>query len=144
VRTADIGKLTFLSFDDLVGHEVAVPGIVPGLFQQSIVPPDLRKFLQEHHGMVETNGALQGLQMLVAGRVDYAFANLPTGVRAIAAMGLSGKIVPLTSRSAMEGGQYVCFTKSRVSPAFVDAFSQALKQFKQTEAFQAIYRKYFP
>ena len=34
--------------------------------------------------------------------------------------------------------------KARVEPALVDAFSQALKQFKQTEAFQAIYHKYFP
>jgi polar amino acid transport system substrate-binding protein len=144
VRAADAGRLTFSSFDDLVGHEVAVPGIVPGLFQQSIVPPELWKFLREHGNMVATNGALQGLQMLAAGRVDYAFANLPTGMRAIAAMGLSGKIEPLLSHGAMEGGQYVCFSKARISPSFVDAFSNALKQFKQTEAYQAIYRKYFP
>jgi polar amino acid transport system substrate-binding protein len=117
VRTADVGKLKFSSFDDLVGHDVAVPGIVPGLFQQSIVPPDLWKFLREHDNMVATNGALQGLQMLAAGRVDYAFANLPTGMRAIAAMGLSGKIEPLLSHGAMEGGQYVCFNKARFACA---------------------------
>jgi ABC-type amino acid transport substrate-binding protein len=81
--------------------------------------------------------------MLASGRVDYAFANLPTGMRSIAAMGLSGKIEPLLSRSAMEGGQYVCFSKARISPSFVDVFSRALKQFKQTEAFQAIYRNIF-
>jgi polar amino acid transport system substrate-binding protein len=62
----------------------------------------------------------------------------------IAKMGLSGKIEPLLSRSVTEQGVYVCFTKARVSPALVDAFSRAVKQFKQTEAFQAIYRKYFP
>jgi polar amino acid transport system substrate-binding protein len=38
---------------------------------------------------------------------------------------------------------YVIFSKKRVSPEFVDAFSAALQQFKQTENFQAIYRKYF-
>ncbi|MGA2996577.1 hypothetical protein [Bradyrhizobium sp.] len=48
------------------------------------------------------------------------------------------------TRSAGEAIYLVCFSKTRVSPAFVDAFSNALKQFKQTEAFQAIYRKYFP
>ena len=48
VRSADVGKLKFSSFDDLVGHRVAVPGAMPGLFQQSIVPPDLSKFLREH------------------------------------------------------------------------------------------------
>ena len=32
--------------------------------------------------------------------------------------------------------------KARVSPSFVDAFSRALKQYKQTEAFQDLRRKY--
>ena len=144
VRSADVGRLKFSSFDELVGHEVAVPGTVPGPFQQSIVPPDLWKLLREHDDLVETNGARQGLQMLAAGRVDYAFANLPAGTRDIAAMGLAGKIEPLLSSRVMEGGQYICFSKVRVSPAFVDAFSRALKQFKQTDSFQAISHKYFP
>ena len=144
VRTADVGTLKFSSFDDLVGHDVAVPGAVPGLFEQSIVSPDLSKFLREHHNIVETNGAPQGLQMLAAGRIDYAVSNLTTGMRDIAAMGLSGKIEPLLSRSVIDDGEYICFNKVRVSPSFVDAFSRALKQFKQTEAFQAISRKYFP
>jgi polar amino acid transport system substrate-binding protein len=43
-----------------------------------------------------------------------------------------------------EDDMYVIFSKQRVSPAFVDAFSNALHQFKQTAAFGAIYRKYFP
>jgi len=64
--------------------------------------------------------------------------------RDIARMGLSEKIAPLLSRSALEVSVYVCFTKTRVSPSFVDAFSNALKQFKQTEAYQVLYRKYFP
>jgi polar amino acid transport system substrate-binding protein len=144
VRTADIGKLKFASFDDLIGHRVAVPGMVPGLFERSIMSPELWRFLREHDNMVETNGALQGLQMLAAGRVDYAFSNLSTGKRNIATTGLAGKIEPLLSHGVVEGGQYVCFSKARVDPALVEAFSQALKQFKQTEAFQAIYSKYFP
>ena len=44
----------------------------------------------------------------------------------------------------IEDGFYVCFSKARVSPALVDAFSRALREFKQTQAFQAIYHKYFP
>jgi ABC-type amino acid transport substrate-binding protein len=64
--------------------------------------------------------------------------------RDIARMGLSEKIAPLLSRSALEVSVYVCFTKTRVSPSFVDAFSNALKQINQTEAYQVLYRKYFP
>ena len=82
--------------------------------------------------------------MLAAGRVDYAAANIVLGTRVIARSGLSGKIEPLLSRDVIEGGVYACFSKTRVSPAFVDAFARALKQFKQTEAYQAIMRKYSP
>jgi polar amino acid transport system substrate-binding protein len=144
VRTADVAKLKFSSFDDLIGHDVAVRGSLPGVFKQPAVSPELSKFLLEHHNMVETNGIDEALRMLAAGHVDYVVANLSFGMNAVARMGFSGQIEPLLSRSAFEEGGYVCFTKGRVSPELVDAFSRALKQFKQTEAFRAIYRKYFP
>lgn len=144
VRTADVGKLKFSSFDDLVGHDVAVGGSVPGFLEQPTVSPELSHFLREHHNMVETNGTTEGLRMLAAGRVDYAVSALGSGRRIIASMGLSGTIEPLLSRSVKEEGVYACFTKARVNPALVDAFSRALKQFKQTEAYQAIYHKYIP
>jgi polar amino acid transport system substrate-binding protein len=144
VRTADVGKLKFSSFDDLAGHDIAVHGPVPGLFEQPTVSPELWKFLREHHNMVETTGGNASFRMLESGRVDYAVVNLSSGMLDIAALGLSGKIKPLLSRSVIEDGIYLCFTRTRVSPSMVDAFSRALKQFKQTEAFQAIYRKYFP
>ena len=144
VRTADVGRLKFSSFDDLIGHEIAVH--VPNVLalEQAVVPPELLEFLREHHNLVETTGGSANLRMLAAGRVDYAVTNLNIGMRIIAESGLSGKIEPLLSRSVIEDGFHVCFSKARVSPAFVDAFSQALKQFKQTEAFQTTYRKYFP
>jgi polar amino acid transport system substrate-binding protein len=144
VRTADAGKLKFSSFDDLVGHDIAVHRPADGVFEQPTVSPDLWKFLLEHHNMVETLGTGVSFRMLVAGRVDYAVANLTTGIRYIDAMGLTEKIEPLLSRSVIEDGFFVCFSKARVSPSLVETFSRALKEFKQTEAFQAIYRKYFP
>ena len=144
VRKADVGKLKFSSFDDLVGHDVAVHEPAQGVFEQPTVSPELWKFLLEHHNMVETLGSGVSFRMLAAGRVDYAVANLTTGMRVLARMGQAGKIEPLLSRSVIEDGFSVCFSKARVSPRLVEAFSRALKEFKQTEAFQAIYRKYFP
>jgi polar amino acid transport system substrate-binding protein len=144
VRAADVGTLKFSSFDDLAGHDVAVREQVTGLFEQPTVPPELRQFLHEHHNIVETNSGTESLRMLAAGRVDYAVVNLRFARRDIARIGLSEKIAPLLSRCALEVSVYVCFTKTRVSPSFVDAFSNALKQFKQTEAYQVLYRKYFP
>ena len=144
VRTADIGKLKFSSLDDLIGHDVAIRGTVTGVSEQPTVSPELLKFLREHHNMVATNGTIVSLRMLAASRVDYAVVSLAYGMSEIKKMGLSGKIEPLLSRSVIEKDVYVCFTKARVSPSLVDAFSHALKQFKQTEAFRAIYHKYFP
>jgi polar amino acid transport system substrate-binding protein len=143
VRTADRGKLKFSSFDDLVGHDVAInEPIPPSSSEHPYLPTELWKFLREHHNMIETNGAAESLRMLAAGRVDYAIVSLRLAKRLIATNGLSGKIEPLLSRSVTEEGVYVCFSKARVSPSLVDAFSRALKQFKQTEAFQEILRKY--
>jgi polar amino acid transport system substrate-binding protein len=144
VRTADVGKLKFSSLDDLVGHDIAVHRPADGVFEQPTVSPELWKFLLEHHNMVETLGPGVSFRMLAAGRVDYAVANLTTGIRYIEATELSGKIEPLLSRSVIEDGVSVCFSKARVSPSLVEAFSRALKEFKQTEAFRVIYRKYFP
>ena len=66
--------------------------------------------------------------MLAAGHVDYAFENLSTGMQDIAAMGLSGKIEPLMSSGVVQRGIYICFSRARVSPAFIAAFSRALKE----------------
>jgi polar amino acid transport system substrate-binding protein len=145
VRSADVGTLKFSSFDDLVGHDIAVHGPAPGAESQPTVSPELWDFLRQHHNYIETIGTVASFRMLAAGRVDYAASNLSTGMRVIASRGpLNGKIEPLLSRSIVEGDYYVCFSKARVAPGFVDAFSRALNQFKQTEAFAAIYRKYFP
>jgi polar amino acid transport system substrate-binding protein len=82
--------------------------------------------------------------MLAAGRVDYTVSDLGFGRRLVARMGLSGTIEPLLTRSVSQARVYVCFSKARIPPTFVDAFSSALRQFKQTDAFQAIYHKCFP
>ncbi len=107
-------------------------------------PPELWNFWREHNNIVETSGAGESLRMLAAGRVDYAVMNLGSAMWNIAGLGLAGKVEPLLSRSVFKDGMYLCFSKARLSPALVDAFSRALKQFKQTKAFQAIYSKYFP
>jgi polar amino acid transport system substrate-binding protein len=82
--------------------------------------------------------------MLQAGRVDYVVASFVNGMRLIGSLGLDRKVQPLLPRSLEEDDMYVIFSRQRVAPAFVAAFSDALHQFKQTEAFRAIYGKYFP
>jgi polar amino acid transport system substrate-binding protein len=76
--------------------------------------------------------------MLEAGRVDYVVASFANGMRLIGSLGLDGKVEALLSRTLKEDNLYVIFSKERISPAFVDAFSNALHQFKQTEASRAL------
>lgn len=143
VRSADIGKLKFSSNEDLVGHVVATrKSVPPGSFEHPELSPELLKFLREHHNMVETESTTESLRMLAGKRVDYAVLNLVLGNENLVDLGLSGEVAPLLSRSVVEKGIYTCFSKARVSPTLVDAFSRALKNFKQTEAFQDLRRKY--
>ena len=100
--------------------------------------------MHQHRNFTETASGEANFRMLEAGRVDYVVASFDQGIRLIGSLGLYGKVQPLSSRSLREDDMYVIFSKERVSPAFVDSFSNALYQFKQTEAFGAIYRKYFP
>jgi polar amino acid transport system substrate-binding protein len=146
VRTADAERLKFSTFDELAGHDIAVAGPVTGAFlSPSYVTPALWKLFSDHHNnLVETTDSEMPLRMLAAGRVDYAIVNLSVGVRDLELMGLSDNIKPLESQVVMQDGYRVCFSKARVDPALVGTFSDALKQFKQTDAYQAIYRKYFP
>jgi len=48
-------------------------------------------------------------------------------MRLIRTLSLEGKIEPLPSRSLKEDDLYVIFSKERVAPAFVQAFSEALR-----------------
>jgi polar amino acid transport system substrate-binding protein len=137
VRAADAGRLKFSSFDDLVGHDIAV-------LRGAAISPEFWNFVHEHRNFTETASDEANFRMLQAGRVDYVVASFVNGMRLIGSLGVDGKVQPLLSRSLEEDDMYVIFSRQRVAPAFVAAFSDALHQFKQTEAFRAIYGKYFP
>jgi polar amino acid transport system substrate-binding protein len=137
MRTADAARLRFSSFDDLVGHDIAV-------LRGASISPEFWEFAGRHRRVVETASDEANFRMLEAGRVDYVVASFVNGMRLITSLGLEGKIAPLLARSLKEDDLYVIFSKQRVSPEFVAQFSDALRRFKQTPAFRAIYRKYFP
>ena len=137
VRAADAGRLKFSSFEDLVGHDIAV-------LRGAAVSPEFWDFVRQQRNFVETASDEADFRMLDAGRVDYVVASFANGMQMIRSLGIDGKAEPLLSRSLKEDDMYVIFSKERVSPDFVDAFSNALHEFKQTEVFRAIYRKYFP
>lgn len=137
VRTADSGRLKFGSFNDLVGHEIAV-------LRGASISPEFWAFARQQRTVRETASDEVNFRMLEAGRVDYVVASFVNGMRLIASLGLEGRVAPLAAPSLKEDDLYVIFSKERVSPAFVETFSEALRRFKQTEPFRAIHRKYFP
>jgi hypothetical protein len=142
-RAVDVGKRQFSSFDDLVGHQVAVPRIVPGLFEHSILARVLWKLLHERGGMVEANGAPKNPKCWppAALTVRSRFSQRDPGSRR---NGTIRKDEPLMSSGVVDGRKYICFSGTRVSPTLVGAFSRWLKQFNQTETFRALYRKCIP
>jgi polar amino acid transport system substrate-binding protein len=120
-----------------VGHDIAV-------LRGASISPEFWDFARQHQNVTETASDEANFRMLEAGRVDFVVASSVNGARLVDALGLTGKVEPLLSRSLKEDNLYVIFSKERVSPDFVAAFSEALRRFKQTDAFRAIYAKYFP
>ena len=121
----------------MVGLDVAV-------LRGATISPEFWDFARRHQRVVETASDEANFRMLEAGRVDYVVASFVNGTRLIGSLGFEEKIAPLHSRSLKEDDLYVIFSKQRVSPEFVGQFSDALRRFKQTPEFRAIYRKYFP
>ena len=120
VRTADVGRLRFSSFEDLVGHEIAV-------LRGASISPEFWDFVRQRLTVRGTASDEVNFWMLEAGRVDYVVASFVNGMRLIRTLSLEGKIEPLPSRSLKEDDLYVIFSKERVASAFVQAFSEALR-----------------
>jgi ABC-type amino acid transport substrate-binding protein len=58
-------------------------------------------------------------------------------------MGLADKIQPLPSPIIKEDDLYIIFSKETITPEFVERFATALRAFKKTGSYHAIYEKYF-
>jgi polar amino acid transport system substrate-binding protein len=136
VRSDEAGKLRFTSLDDLKGYRI-------GVLRGASVSPEFWDFVRRESYVEEVSSDEINFRKLEAGRVDYIVASYFNGSQLIGSLGLRDKVVPLLSKSLKEDDLYVIFSKKRVTPGFVAAFSAALHDFKQTDTFQAISRKYF-
>src|SRR5215510_4495799 len=76
VRAADVGRLKFSSFEDLVGHDIAV-------LRGAAVSPEFWNFVRQHRNFSETGSGEANFRMLETGRVDYAVLSLSQGMRLI-------------------------------------------------------------
>jgi polar amino acid transport system substrate-binding protein len=69
-----VGKLKFSSFNDLVGHDIAV-------LRGAAVSPEFWNFVREHRNFSETASGEANFRMLEAGRVDYVVLSFVQGMR---------------------------------------------------------------
>src|SRR3984893_5977272 len=84
VRAADAGRLRFSSFDDVVGHDIAV-------LRGASISPEFWDFVRRHRNFTETASDEANFRMLEAGRVDYVVASFANGMRLIGSLGSTAR-----------------------------------------------------
>ncbi len=82
-------------------------------------------------------------QKLSEGRLDYIVTSYSNGPESAKQMGAVGRIKALPQPITTKDDLYIIFSKKTVTPGCVGKFSDALKNFRQTERYDTIYRKYF-
>lgn len=127
--------MTYRKIEDLAGKRV---GVVRG----AAVSPEFWKFVKEHKNYEEVADDDQNFKKLDLGRLDYIVASEINGLNQLRSLNLSNEIVPLSKYPLKKDYLFLMFSKSTVSPKLVNSFSDALREFKKTEKYKAIYNKY--
>lgn len=136
VRKGDVGSLDFHGWDDFAGKRV---GVVRG----ATVTPGFWRYVRAHSNYDEASDDEEDFHKLVKGRVDYVVASQANGAYLIKQQHLQQVVAQLPVPPLKTDGLYLIFSRERVLPEQVEAFSNALRDFKSTTQFQAIYQKYF-
>ena len=135
IRKSDAGQLKFDTFDDLKGKQV-------GVVREHAYTPEFWDFLKREKNYQEVTVDAQNFQKLAANRVDYVASEYVVGISLLKEFGLTGEIVALTEHPLKSAGLFIMFSKKTVQAETVAQFSEALRQFKITPAYQEIVAKY--
>lgn len=135
IRKSDVGQLKFDTFDDLKGKQV-------GVVREHAYTPEFWNFLNQERNVQEVAKDEQNFHKLAVNRVDFVAAEYVVGMSLLEKLGLTGEIVALTEHPLKSAGLFIMFSKKTVSAETVAQFSEALKQFKTTPAYQEIAAKY--
>lgn len=129
-------RLPFNSYDDLVDKRI-------GVVRAFAYPEEFWNFIKKHNNFQEVESDDLNFKKLMSNRIDYAIADYANGTLLMKQLDLTDKIEPLLSKVIQESKLYIIFSKKTTTPEFVDAFSENLRQFKQTEAYKKINAKYY-
>ncbi|MEF2144529.1 MAG: transporter substrate-binding domain-containing protein [Desulfovibrionaceae bacterium] len=131
---ADRTDLTFEGLEDLQGKTI---GTVIGY----AYPTDFLKAAPGNFNLDQVAGDEQNLRRLVAGRIDYAICDLYNCSWLATLPKLADKVRMLPTPLA-ESRLYPLFSKKTVRADFVKRFSDTLQEFKTTEHYRRILRRY--
>lgn len=136
IRNDSEQRLKFDTLDDLKGKNI-------GVVRNYSYTTEFLDYVKQHSKVATALDDEQSFKALMNKRVDYIPLDLGNGLALIRKYGMEGKIIPLTNNPIKKDGLYVMFGKRTVKPDFVKQFSEALKAFKQTEAYKKIHDQHF-
>ncbi|GAK50247.1 extracellular solute-binding protein family 3 [Candidatus Moduliflexus flocculans] len=135
IRKSDVGQLKFDTLEDLKGKQI-------GVVREHAYTPEFWEFLKREKNYEEVAADAQNFQKLAAHRVDYVVSEYAVGMSLLNELGLIDKIVALAESPLKRAELFIMFSKKTVSAEIVAQFSETLRQFKTTLAFQEIAAKY--
>jgi polar amino acid transport system substrate-binding protein len=136
VRSDEAEALAFATYDEIRERRI-------GILRGASVTEGFWSFVEEHGNYEEVETDDLNFKKLDRGRLDYVVTSYSNGVMLARELGLADVIEPLPSPVIKEDDLFIMFSRKTVSPDFVERFSAALKAFKATEDYGAIYDKYF-
>lgn len=136
VRRQERQQLSFTLYDEIKDRRI-------GVLRGASVTEDFWSFVKEHANYEEVGTDDLNFRKLLAGRIDYVVTSYSNGIELGKQMDITDQIDFLRSPVLTEDDLYVIFSKKSVSPTFVDAFSDALKTYKDSDEYGSIYHKYF-
>ena len=123
------------SLDDLRGKTI---GVVLGYSYTD----EFWDFIEKYCNVEAVHSDEVNFVKLDAGRLDAVIAEYGNGYYLVTSKGMKN-IVPNMGVVVKEDGLYVAFNRELVSQSFVDDFSRELVEFKKTDQYRSLLRKYF-
>lgn len=118
-------------------------GHILGVTKDYYYGAETADLLRRYAAQVSVVNDHQNYGKLVLGRIDGFLGDILATPWGLKEEGLNDLIVP-HSMAVYEAPTFFMFSKQRLSPAFVRAFNRELAEFKATNEYDVIWRRYAP
>lgn len=135
VERSKLGQNRFRSLPDLAGKSV-------GVVRDYAYTPEFWAYIRTNATVEEVATDETNFRKLAVGRLQYVTSEYLVGQSIIKRLGLRDRVVALTDNPIKIAGLYPMFSKKTISEDFVRSFSDTLREFRNTAAYQAIRKKY--